>query len=217
MTRPRGSYGPLATFLRSLVVDEPQPIPDELINGDLTGAQFRVCTTARRHKIPLVTHIQGEALYVVRPRTREARRDWRKRQSMSVWIPTLPERALSPNGGQRSRRNPWQVAESKLELGSATHHAILATYAPSIPHLNAPVAITLTMYAKHHTRNGDGYYRSTDPANLGGDIAKPIVDALVRMDILDGDDYKVVDEVRLRVRHVDSLEEEGIRLAVEEL
>ena len=137
--------------------------------------------------------------------------------NFSVWVPALPLRALSPNGGQRSRRDPWAVSSAKLELGSATHHAILAAYAPTIPHLDAPVAITITMYAKHHTRNGDGYYRSTDPANLGGDIAKPIVDALVRMDILDGDDYKVVSEVRLRVRHVDRLEAEGIRLEVEEL
>lgn len=74
------------------------------------------------------------------------------------------------------------------------------------------MVITITMYARHHTRNGDGYYRSTDPSNLGGDIAKPIVDALVRLDILTNDDYTVVDEVRLRVRHVDTLEEEGMRL-----
>jgi hypothetical protein len=144
-------------------------------------------------------------------------RDSERLKRIVVWIPTLPERSLSPNGGQRSRRNPWQVANSKLELGSATHHAILAAYAPTIPHLDAPVAITITMYAKHHVRNGDGFYRPLDASNIGGDVAKPIVDALVRMDILDGDDYKVVEEVRLRVRHVDRLEAEGIRLEVEEL
>lgn len=138
-------------------------------------------------------------------------------RSLSVWIPTLPERALSPNGGQRSRRNPWQVANSKLELGSATHHAILATCAPDIPRLSAPVVITITLYAKHYAKAGDGYYRTADPSNLGGDVAKPIVDALVRLDVLPGDDYKVVDEVRLRVRHVETLEEEGIRLECHEL
>lgn len=138
-------------------------------------------------------------------------------RSISVWIPTLPERALSPNGGQRSRRNPWQVAESKLELGSATHHAILATYAPDIPHFTELVVITITMYAKHGVRNGDGFYRPLDASNMGGDVASPIVNALVRLDVIRDDSYKFVDEVRLRVRHVDTLEAEGIRLEVEEL
>lgn len=136
--------------------------------------------------------------------------------SLRVWIPTLPEKALSPNGGQRSRRNPWQVAESKLELGTATHHAILAAYAPSIPTLTAPVVITLTMYAKHHSRTGDGYYRPLDPSNIGGDVLKPIVDALVRLDILASDDYKHVEEVRLRMRHVENLTDEGLLLEVSE-
>ena len=137
-------------------------------------------------------------------------------RSISVWVPVLPIKALSPNGGGRSRRNPWEVASAKLELGTACHHAILAAYAPEIPHFSVPVVITITMYAKHHTRNGDGYYRSTDPANLGGDIAKPLVDALVRLDIIDGDDYKRVTEVRLQMRHVDTLSDEGICITCEE-
>ena len=39
-------------------------------------------------------------------------------RSITVWIPTLPERALSPNGGQRSRRNPWQVSATMGGMSS---------------------------------------------------------------------------------------------------
>ena len=137
---------------------------------------------------------------------------------LQVWIPALPETALSPNGGKRSRRDPWTLSEAKLTLGDVAYHAVLGAYAPNIPHLEAPVVITFTLYARHRTRNGDGRYRPTDPSNLGGDVLKPVIDyGLVRLGVIDDDDYTVVREVRLRIGHVDTLEEEGIRLEVEEV
>lgn len=135
---------------------------------------------------------------------------------LEVWVPALPETALSPNGGKRSRRNPWELAEAKLALGDVAYHAVLGAYAPNIPHLDAPVVITCTLYAWHHRRNGDGLYRPTDPSNLGGDVLKPLIDAaLVRTGIIDDDDYKTVAEVRLRIGHVEDLASEGIMLEVD--
>ena len=136
----------------------------------------------------------------------------------SVFVPMLPARALSANGGGRSRRDPWSLSEAKLELGDCSYHAVLAAYAPHVPSFTGRVIITATLYARHNTKNGDGRYRPRDPSNIGGDCLKPLIDyGLVRLGVIPDDDYLTVDEVRLRVRHVDSLEEEGIRLEVEEL
>jgi hypothetical protein len=86
------------------------------------------------------------------------------------------------------------------------------------------VVITATLYARHNTRNGDGLYRPQDPSNIGGDILKPMVDVLKPLGIIGDDCYwdevnstGWVYEVRLRVRHVGTLEEEGIELVVEEV
>ncbi len=133
-------------------------------------------------------------------------------------MPAMPRRELSPNGGGRSRRDPWSLSEAKLELGTCAYHAVLAAYAPNIPHFEPRVDVFVTMFARHNTRNGDGLYRTTDSANLGGDITKPLLDyGLVRAGVLDDDDYRFVRRVILEVRHVDTLEAEGIELVVEEV
>jgi hypothetical protein len=135
---------------------------------------------------------------------------------LEVWVPALPATALSPNGGKRSRRNPWELSNAKLELGDVAYHAVLGAYAPNIPHFEPRVIITCTLYAWHNRRNGDGLYRPTDPSNLGGDVLKPLIDyGLVRHGIIDDDDYTVVQEVRLRIGHVGTLAEEGIMLEVD--
>lgn len=137
-------------------------------------------------------------------------------ESVRVWVPALPARALSPNGGGRSRRNPWELSEAKLALGDVAYHAVLAAYAPNIPVITPPVVITATLFARHGTRNGDGLYRPTDPSNLGGDVLKPLIDyALVRLGVIPDDDYRNVTEVRLRVEHVSEIKDEGVLLEVE--
>lgn len=143
------------------------------------------------------------------------------RRHLSVWVPALPRRALSANGGGRSRRDPFAVQKAKDELGEATYHAILATCGPNLPTFEPPVVITCTLYARHHTHNGDGLYRPQDPSNIGGDILKPIIDTLKPLGVIGDDNYwdaekrtGWVREVRLRVAHVDTLEAEGILLEV---
>lgn len=135
---------------------------------------------------------------------------------VEVWVPMLPDRALAANGGGRSRRDPWALSEAKLALGECCYHAVLAAYAPSVPALTPPVVITATLYARHHSKPGDGKYRPRDPSNIGGDVLKPLIDyGLVRLGVIPDDDYTTVQEVRLRVRHVESLAEEGITIEVE--
>lgn len=134
---------------------------------------------------------------------------------LEVWVPALPQRPLSPNGGQRSRRNPHEVADAKLTLGDVAWHAVRAKYGPDVPTLTPPVIISLTLYAKHNAKTGDGLYRPTDPSNIGGDVAKPVIDAgLVKNGVIPDDTYKCVDLVTLRVEHVERLQDEGIALEV---
>ena len=137
--------------------------------------------------------------------------------SLTFWIPALPKRALSPNGGQRSRRNPWEVAEAKLALGDVAFHAMLAAHGPTVPHLATPVRVAVCLYCKHGTKNKDGLYRPADAGNVGGDVLKPILDyAIVRHGVVPDDDYTNIESVTLMVRHVDRLEDEGIEVRVEE-
>lgn len=139
-------------------------------------------------------------------------------QSVWFWVPALPDRILSANGGGRSRRDPWALSEAKLALGDVAYHAVLAAYAPSIPSLKAPVVVTATLYAAHGKKPKDGKYRPEDPGNIGGDILKPILDyGLVRNQVIADDNYLNIAEVRLGVRHVDTLAEEGIAVSVAEL
>ena len=134
---------------------------------------------------------------------------------ITFWVPALPEQALSANGGGRSRRDPWSLSEAKLSLGDVTYHAVLAAYAPNIPTITPPVVISVTLYVRHNTRNGDGLYRPKDPSNIGGDVLKPIIDyGLVRHGIIPDDDYLTVESVVLRVRHVQTLIEEGFSVSV---
>lgn len=138
--------------------------------------------------------------------------------SLTFWVPALPRRALSPNGGARSRRNPWEVAEAKLELGDVAFHAMLAAHGPNVPHLTPPVRVAVCLYCKHGTKNKDGLYRAQDVGNIGGDVLKPILDyAIVRHGVVPDDDYTNIESVTLMVRHVDRLEDEGIDVLIEEV
>lgn len=136
---------------------------------------------------------------------------------VEVFIPALPSRQLSANGGGRSRRNPYAVADGKVELGVEADKAILAAYYPDIPTLTPPVIVTVTLLAKHHARPQDQRYRARDVFNIGGEVSKPIVDAFVKRGIIPDDDYKNVPYGVLHIEHVETLEQEGIWVRIEEM
>jgi hypothetical protein len=138
--------------------------------------------------------------------------------SLEFWIPALPKRALSPNGGKRSRRDPWEVAEAKTELGDFAWHALREAHGPNVPTLTPPVRVMVVLYAKHGTKNGDGLYRPEDAGNVGGDVLKPILDyAVVRHGVVPDDDYRNVETVTLAVRHVEDNANEGIWVRIDEV
>lgn len=138
-------------------------------------------------------------------------------KALSFWISALPKRALSPNGGQRSRRDPWEVAAAKTELGDASWHALREAHGPTVPTLTPPIRVAVALYAKHGTKNGDGLYRPEDCGNVGGDVLKPILDyAIVRHGVIPDDDYKNIESVTLMVRHVETNAEEGIMVTLVE-
>jgi len=139
-------------------------------------------------------------------------------EPVTFWVPTLPARALSSNGGGRSRRNPWEVAEAKMQLGGDAHIAALAALSPALPHFDGRVDISLTFHIKPHAKPQDGLLRSLDPSNCGGEPAKCIIDhALVQTGIIADDDYKHVRYVVLSIEPVAELRDEGIAVLVREI
>mgnify|MGYP001608987717 CR=1 FL=1 len=152
----------------------------------------------------------------------------------SVWVPCLPWRNLSSNAGARSRRAPWGIAESRGRLKNEVLEAI-KTQGDLRRLESATAAITFRLAAKRPkmrecprcTTLGTDYpnwavpadhsqalpcvcYRPEDVGNLGGDPLKPILDALVWMEILPDDDWRHLPSVTLRIERVDSLDAEGI-------
>ncbi len=138
--------------------------------------------------------------------------------TLEVFVRQMPSRVLSSNGSRGvTKRAQMAVVDGKVELGVETDKAILAAFYPNFPRLTPPVIITLTLYARHNTKNGDGRYRAEDVFNIGGEIAKPIVDAFVKRGIITDDDYLNVPFGVLHIEHVDRLEDEGIGVQLREL
>lgn len=140
-------------------------------------------------------------------------------------IPVLPDRMLSSNAGNRSRRNPWAVAEAKGALKGATMEALMR--AGELPH---PTRCTVTVTVWHSGKRprveqcprcleaamADKSistcccYRPRDVGNIGGDVLKPILDGMVWMEMFADDSADIVEEVRLRIGRVATVAEERI-------
>lgn len=162
-------------------------------------------------------------------------------RAYSFFIPSLPWRNLSSNAGTRSRRNPWDVAESRGRLKGEAMEAIkdLGTLAPFAAPVTAQV--TLCHTGKRPTAEqcprcrtlGVDYpnwalpsdrskpipcceYRPKDVGNIGGDVLKPILDALTWMELLEDDDFTRLTAVTLRIARVGDLDQEGVWVTVTE-
>ena len=160
--------------------------------------------------------------------------------AISVFIPALPERMLSPNAGSRSRRDPWAIGEAKMLLKSETVHALHGCDLPKLQ--TATADVTLLHSGKRPKAEacprcwervqGGTYpnyalpsdprkpipcccYRPTDVGNIGGDTLKPILDALTYLDVLVDDSAEYLRAVTLRIDRVAEVADEGIRLVVE--
>lgn len=139
---------------------------------------------------------------------------------------------LSSNAGKRSRRDPWSVAEARGRLKNDTMEALRDL--AELPRLErASICITL-MRSKRRPKleqcprcleralggaNIDSCccYRPQDVGNIGGDPIKPILDALVWMEILPDDDHTHLVALTLMIEIVETIPEEGYVVTIQEL
>lgn len=138
------------------------------------------------------------------------------------FVRQLPRAILSPNGGTRDEhRNGQQVVDAMYEISDAAFHTIQNTIEQPYPQFLL-VVVTLTFYIRHGTRKCPRCrgrclcYRPRTPSNFGGDISTPILDALVKHDIIGGKTWEHIDEVRLRIRECEDATQEGILVEVVE-
>lgn len=162
--------------------------------------------------------------------------------AIDTFIPALPERMLSGNAGSRSRRDPWSLANARMLLKGEAISALQAHPLPKIQRATADV--TLVHSGKRpkaeacprcRGRIGDGTYpsyaipkdrakplpcvcyRPWDVGNIGGEPLKPVIDALTYLDVLVDDTAEYLTAITLRIQRCTTLEQEGIRLVVEEI
>jgi len=162
---------------------------------------------------------------------------------IDVFIHALPEKMLSSNAGSRSRRDPWSISTAKMLLKGETIAALQQNCElPKFQRVTADV--TLIHSGKRpkavdcprcKPRMGDGTYpgyaipkdrakplpcvcyRPMDVGNIGGEPLKPILDALTYLDILVDDSAEYLAAVTLRIQRCTTLDQEGIRLVVQEV
>ena len=146
-------------------------------------------------------------------------------------IPGLPQRLLSSNGGNRSRRDPWAVANAKGELKGETIEALMeiqplptfdrCTVALTLLHSNKKPKVEQCprcLLAAIEDRRIDACrcYRPADVGNIGGDVLKPILDGMVWMEMMPDDDWTHLVAVTLRIGRVATVEDERIEVRVQE-
>ena len=152
--------------------------------------------------------------------------------ALTFTVPVLPDRMLSSNAGNRSRRNPWAVAEARGRLKNDTMEA-LKDLQPLPAFVVCVADVTLHRTNKRpkveqcprcllralEDRSVDGCccYRPRDVGNIGGDVLKPVLDGLVWMEVLPDDDYRHLTAVTLRIGEVETLAEECIEVTVREI
>jgi len=131
----------------------------------------------------------------------------------NLFVPVLAPRLLSPNGSRGEAHQA--VSAAKVALRADTYHAALSA-APQAALPRFQRAVVSFCYRHSFKRPGDGLYRPDDPSNLGGDVLKGPMDALVDLEVLIDDDYEHVALVTLQIERVAELADEGIAIMVRE-
>lgn len=137
----------------------------------------------------------------------------RKPEVFRVFVPVLAQRILSPNGSRGEAHQA--VSAAKQQLLTDTYHAALSA-SPQAELPRFKKAIVSFTYRHTFKRPRDGLFRPTDPSNLGGDVIKGPMDALVALSIIPDDSFLYVDLVTLRIERVEELRDEGIEIIVRE-
>lgn len=134
---------------------------------------------------------------------------------ISFLVPHLPKSVITSNRTSQSSggaRGKWR---ERAELQAITHQTIIAAFAPDIPEVAcASIAVS---YRCTNKKPGDGCYRPKDVPNIGGDILKAVVDAIVDAGVLEDDDRVHLPAVALGIEPVDELADEGVYVTIQEL
>ena len=132
--------------------------------------------------------------------------------TFTLWVPYLPSAVLSSNGPHGS---PFVKNTARQEMRSNVFHSAVS-YMPTsdIPrYKKGRLSIT---YRHTFKRPGDGLYRPTDPFNIF-EPCKPVVDAIVDLEVLPDDTYKYVVVGDCGIERVERLEDEGLLITVVEI
>lgn len=134
---------------------------------------------------------------------------------LAVWLPKLlPGAHLSPNGNQK--RIPQLVARDKRQMRADVCLGLLAddgVRARSKPFTCAHVYMELRWWKRIRGRNT---YLPSDPFNAGYAL-KAAVDGIVDAGLLPDDSYKYIDVGSVKVRRVDTQDEEGLLIVISEI
>lgn len=126
-----------------------------------------------------------------------------------IWIPLLPDRALSSNGAHGSHH---AVSAARRELRAATKYAVWSQYPPAqVPRYTE--AVVDVEYRRTRKKPRDRFYRPMDTPNAVS-ACKPVFDGLVDAGVLEDDDWLHMTLGTFRIVPVHRLQDEGIMVSV---
>lgn len=149
--------------------------------------------------------------------------------SIQFHVRHLPPRVITSNSWSDNKQKALGIHAAKEEISAEVMLAARAALGPDLPYVEC-CAIGIT-YIHTFKRPGDGLLRLTDPGNVGGNIAKAVIDALTPeskpdkngmvkkagLGIIPDDDWTHVKSVTLMVEKCDEIADEGIFVHIEEL
>lgn len=132
----------------------------------------------------------------------------------SVFVPTLPETALSPNA-----RVHWRLKAKAVDMLRTYVSVYVLTDLrqkrwPGLPFAKVRIAIEYRVCRKR--LGDDGFYRPADPDNALAAL-KPAIDGLVDASVIAGDRAENVSYESPQIVEVETRAEEGIAFHVEEV
>ena len=134
--------------------------------------------------------------------------------TFELWLPTLPDRVLSPNAGEI--RVIAFVTEARREMHTQVYFAAMEQHKQPWPHWER-VRVSITYRCTNKRPRGDTLYRPTDITNAISAM-KPVYDALhVELDLFPDDKWQHMELGEHRIERVEELSDEGLWITVEEL
>jgi len=153
-------------------------------------------------------------------------------------IDTMPRRVLSSNSISGSAAKRRLINFEKQRLRALSTQAVCAAFGTEIPTFDSPVIVYVTVVHSNKRPKVEDCWRCLDAAlndepledptrcncyrmddvfNVGGDVAKPIVDGLVDAGVIKDDSRKYVPLGVIGIEDCDTVGEEHYRIRIEEV